>query len=100
MEAVPVTGIGRRAVADKGIRSLEIGPNVESSGFQAFAGNSLSTITIPVGVHIGETAFSGNQLTAVILGDGVRVGRRGFSKNRLDWDGSTVTIGNKVELLH
>jgi hypothetical protein len=95
----PVTSLGDRAFAEKGLTSVIIGDNIEYIGYQAFAGNDLSSISIPEKVsRISENAFYGNKLTSLTLGSGHVIGRRAFWDNLLDRDGSTITIGADIEL--
>jgi hypothetical protein len=67
---------------------------VKDKLYGSFAGNQLTSVTIPDGVTaIGAYAFSENQLTSVTIPDGVTaIGYGAFSQNRL----TSVTIPDGV----
>ena len=68
--------------------------SVTPIGYDAFAGNQLTSVTIGNGVRtIGEVAFQYNQLTSVIIPNSVTTIRRSaFESNQL----TSVTIGNGI----
>jgi hypothetical protein len=81
----PVTVIGPRAFAAKGLKSVTIPENVDTIAFCAFAENGLESISLPQSlVSIEYEAFASNALSSVSLPENVAsVGVRAFADNRL-----------------
>lgn len=66
-------------------------------GRGAFAGNAITTVSIPDNISVDEEAFEGNNIVNLALGDNVRVYRRAFRNNRLEsYNESQITAGNNV----
>jgi hypothetical protein len=82
INGLPVTAIGGYFVWD------------EDEYYGAFAGNDLTSVTIPNSVtSIGDSTFAENQLVSVTIGNSVTsIGWNAFSSNEL----TSVTIPNSV----
>ncbi|MDR0442531.1 MAG: leucine-rich repeat domain-containing protein [Treponema sp.] len=85
IDGKPVTGIGERAFARKGLTKLTIPDSVTFIGYEAFARNEFTEVTIPGSIsEIGEGAFERGKLTRVSFTDGVKtIGRKAFEANEI-----------------
>ena len=82
---MPVTAIGDRAFARRGLTGVTIPDSVTSIGIGAFSNNDLETVVIGSGVTgIGMGAFANNRLTGITIGENVtEIGKGAFAYNRL-----------------
>lgn len=89
-----VTGIGNNAFAGNTLTSVTIPNSVTSIGSGAFSYNSLTSVTIPNSVTtIGWDAFVNNSLTSVTIPNSVStIDDYAFADNSL----TSVTIGENV----
>jgi hypothetical protein len=85
INGMPVTAIGDRAFARRGLVSVTIPDGITAIGTGAFSDNSLETVVIGSGVTaIGMGAFASNRLTGVTIGENVtEIGKGAFAYNRL-----------------
>ena len=95
---MPITAIGERAFAGRGLALVSIPDSVIEIGEGAFSNNDLSTLVIGNSVEtIGLSAFSNNRLNNLTLGTSVRyIGMGAFSSNHLvtlEIPDSVVDIG-------
>ena len=90
---LPVTIIGNRAFYRKDLSAVTIPETVVTIEPLAFAENHLQTADIPGCVSIGYEAFAGNQLTTLILSQRLSsIGPRAFINNKL----SAITLPGKI----
>jgi hypothetical protein len=92
-----VTRIGDDAFAGESLTAVTISSTVTTIGVAAFASNNLTAVTIGNSVtDIGAGAFASNDLTTVSIPNSVTsIGYNAFGTNLL----TTVTIGNSVTTL-
>ena len=81
----PVTAIGNSAFAGRSLTGVTIPDSVTSIGDNAFLVNNLDSVTIPAGVtSIGDNAFNNNNLGSVTIPAGVTsIGIGAFADNNL-----------------
>jgi len=93
---LPVTKIGYQAFAFNHLTSVSIPGSVTQIDTGAFYNNRLTSISLPESlISIGEIAFSFNSITSVTIPDSVKtVGTEAFSENRL----TSVTLPDNVDI--
>jgi uncharacterized protein (TIGR02145 family) len=76
--------IKARAFTRNKIEELALPVSIKTIETEAFAYNHIQSLTIPIGVTIGEGAFGYNQLRSVTIPNSVTVGSNIFKKNPLN----------------
>jgi hypothetical protein len=93
MGGLPVTIIGNRAFFNKDLTGVTIPETVVTIEPLAFAENQLQSAEIPGCVSIGYEAFAGNQLSTLILSERLSsIGPRAFLNNKL----TAITIPGRI----